>query len=92
MKFSELNDNEKIRLIKDCFMCILNEMLINPNEIKKSISEDKFTAAMEALEKIKIKDCACKRCIDMSKITYGNIPEFDCLIELSQERCASKTY
>lgn len=91
-KFTDCPEVERINFLKDEFVCVLGEMMVDPTEIKKLLPEDKFTTAKEFLPSLKQAACDCGTCIDMSKLEARIPPELQCLIGIARKRCEGRTY
>lgn len=91
-KFNELTEADRVSFIKDEFVRALEELLIEPAELKKVIAEDKFKTVMEFLPSIKQPDCQCGTCLDMDKLDTRIPPELHPVIEAARKRCEEKTY
>lgn len=91
-KFNDCSEAEKIIFLKDEFVRSIEEMLIDPTDIQKTLPEDKFKTAMAYIPNLKAKECDCGSCLSMDKLD-GRIPaELECLIEIARKRCEDRNY
>lgn len=91
-KFTDFNEAERIVFIKEEFIRLIEEILIDPTEIKKTIPEDKFKIVSDCVQSLKVAECTCGQCINMDKLEARVPSELQCLIEMSRKRCEEKTY
>jgi hypothetical protein len=91
-KFTDCPENERIVFLKDEFVRCIEELLIDPSEIKKVLPEDKFKTVMEFVPSLKVPECGCGTCLAMEKLD-GRIPtELECIIGIARKRCEERQY
>lgn len=92
MKFSELSEKEQVKKLKEEFMSCIEEGIVNPDSLKKSMKADEFESVKKIIDtEIHIK-CDCGQCIELEKINY-RIPEsLEPLIEVARKRCDARVY
>jgi hypothetical protein len=91
-KFNDCSEAEKIIFLKDEFVRSIEEMLVDPTELKKTIPEEQFKTVMDFIPNLKAKDCDCGACLSMDKLD-GRIPaELQCLITVARKRCEERNY
>lgn len=91
-KFSECPEAERIIFLKDQFISNIEEIIVDPTNIKKLIKDDDFKTVMDFIPALKAKDCACNKCIDVSKLEGRIPPELNSLIEVSRKQCEERSY
>lgn len=91
-KFNDCSEQEKIVFLKDEFVRSIEEMLIDPTEIKKLLPEDKFKVAMDFIPSLKAPECDCGTCLCMDKLDARIPTELQCLIEIARKRCEERNY
>lgn len=91
-KFNECPEAERIIFLKDEFVRSIEELLVDPTEIKKLLPEDKFKKVMEYIPTLKVPECDCGTCLSMDKLDARVPQELDCLIEIARKRCEERNY
>lgn len=91
-KFAECNESDRIIYLKDEFVRIIEEIIIDPAEIKKLIPEDKFKVVMDYVPNLKCADCTCGACLSVDKLEARIPKELEPLIEIARKRCEERTY
>lgn len=91
-KFNELSDNDRINYLKDEFVRSIEELLIDPAEIKKILPEDTFKKIMDYVPSLKAPECGCGTCLSMDKLEARVPEELQALVELAHKRCEERTY
>lgn len=91
-KFNECSEAERIVALKDQFIKSIEELLSDPSKIQKEMEESKFNQVMSFVPSLKLKDCGCGLCVDMSKLENRIPPELEPLIEFSRKKCEERNY
>jgi hypothetical protein len=90
-KFSECSEADRIVFLKDEFIRNIEEIFVDPTEIKKHLSEDDFKKVMEFVPTLREPGCKCGQCIAVSKLESRIPKELECVIALSRKRCEERT-
>lgn len=91
-KFNDCSEAERIVFLKDEFVRIIEELLVDSTEIKKTLPEDKFKTVMDFVPSLKAPDCDCGTCLAMDKLEARIPAELQCLIEIARKRCEERNY
>lgn len=91
-KFAECTESDRIIFLIDEFVRSIEELLVDPTEIKKVMPEDKFKMVMDYIPGLKCSDCNCGTCISTDKIEARVPKELEPLIEIARKRCEERNY
>jgi hypothetical protein len=92
MKFSECPESERIIFLKDEFIRSIEEMLVDPTEIHKILSEENYKKVMDFIPSLKAPECDCGTCLSMDKLDARIPTELECLIAIARKRCEERVY
>ena len=91
-KFTDLNEAEKIQHLKDEFVRIIEEILVDPTEIQKLLPEDKYKTVKDYLPSLKAPECICGTCILMDKLDARIPTELESIIGIARKRCEERQF
>lgn len=89
-KFADLTNNEKINLIRGEFNSLVESILVNDEDLKKSLSNEDFEKLKAYVPEIKDKECGCGQCVEPAKYSVKIPPELMPVLAVARKRCEER--
>jgi|ERR1700722_4118063 len=97
MYFEDLNNQEKIDVMKQEFIVLVKSIFDKPDTLKvytsnKSLSRDQAKQIFKTLNKLNVNKCLCCRKFDQSLLSTPIDRELEPLIDIAQSTARSRSY
>jgi hypothetical protein len=98
VKFTDFTESERIQLVKDRFVRIIEELVFDPKKLanytqSKEVSQELYAKIERAISNVpKSKVCNCGTCIDLTIVNGTIAPELEVLIDVAREEAEKTSY